>query len=55
MSFKRFLMWCSGRPTVQWSRSIYALLKKGIMGSIHVKLYEIWTSGSIGDVVVRFF
>ena len=29
-------------------------LKKGIMGNIHVKLYEIWTSGS-GDVVYRRF
>ena len=26
-------------------------LKKGIMGNIHVKLYEIWNSGSGGDVV----
>ena len=26
------------------------ILKEGIMGSIHVKLYEIWTSG-LGDVV----
>ena len=25
--------------------------KKSIMGNIHVKLYEIWTSGSEGDVV----
>ena len=25
-------------------------LKEGIMGNIHVKLYEIWTSGS-GDVI----
>ena len=23
------------------------------MGNIHVKLYEIWTSGSEGDVVLR--
>ena len=29
-------------------------LKKGIMGNIHVKLYQIWTSGS-GDVVYRRF
>ena len=28
---------------------IYAILKEDIMGNIHVKLYEIWTSGS-GDV-----
>ena len=25
------------------------------MGKIHVKLYEIWTSGSGGDVVYRHF
>ena len=24
---------------------IYAILKVDIMGNIHVKLYEIWTSG----------
>ena len=48
-SFKRILVWSSGSPPFQWSRTIYALLKKGIMGNIHVKLYEIWTSGS-GDV-----
>ena len=28
----------------------YATLKVGMMGNIHVKLNEIWTSGS-GDVV----
>ena len=49
-SFKRFLIWSSGGPPVQWSRTIYALLKEGIMGNILVKLYEIWTSGSGGDV-----
>ena len=51
MSFKRFLILSSGGPPVQWSRIIYAILKEGIMGNIHVKLYEIWTSGSGGDVV----
>ena len=40
----------SGGPPVQWSGTIYAILKEGIMGNMHVKLYEIWTSGS-GDVV----
>ena len=29
----------------------YALLKEGIMRNIHAKLYEIWTSGSEGDVI----
>ena len=39
--FKRFLIWSSGGPPVQWSGPIYAILKEGIMGNIHVKLYEI--------------
>ena len=26
-------------------------LKEGIMGNIHVKFYEIWTSGLEGDVL----
>ena len=39
------------RMTDQWSGTIYAILKEGIMGNIHVKLYEIWTSDSEGDVV----
>ena len=51
MSFKRFLFLSSGGPPVQWSRTIYAILKEGIMGNIHVKLCEIRTSGSGGDVV----
>ena len=51
MSFKRFLIWSSDGPPVKWSRTIYAILKEGIMGNIHVKLYEILTSGSGGDVV----
>ena len=50
MSFKRFLIWTSGGPRVQWSETIYAILKEGIMGNIHVKLYEIWSSGSEEDV-----
>ena len=46
--FKIFLIWSFGGPPVRWSRTI---LKEGIMGNIYVKLYEIWTSGSGGDVV----
>ena len=53
MLFKRFLIWSSGGPPVQWSGNNYAILKQGIMGNIHVKLYEIWTSGSGGNVVSR--
>ena len=48
MSFKKILIWSSGDPPVQWSGTIYAILKEGIMGNIHVKLYEIRTSGSGG-------
>ena len=51
MLFKRFLIWSSGGPPVQWSGTIYAILKEGITGKILVKLYKIWTSGSGGDVV----
>ena len=51
MSSKIFLIWSSGDPTVKWSGTIYALLIEGIMGNIHVKLYEIRTRGSGGDVV----
>ena len=49
-SFKRFLILSSGGPPVRWSGTIYAILKESIMGTIHVKLYEIWTSGSGGAV-----
>ena len=51
MLFKRFLIRSSGGPRVQWSVTIYAIMKEGIMGNIHVKLYEILISGSEGDVV----
>ena len=51
MSFKRFLIWSSGGSPVCWSGTIYAILKEAILGNIHVKLYEIWTSGLGGDVV----
>ena len=30
---------------------IYAILKEDIIGNIYVKLFEIWTSGSEGDVI----
>ena len=50
MSFKRFLTWRSGSPPVLWSGTICAIFNEGIMGNIHVKLYEIWTSG-LGDVI----
>ena len=40
MLFKRFLIRSSGRPPVRWSGTNYAILKEGIMGNFHVKLYE---------------
>ena len=55
MPFKRFLIWSSGGPPVRWIGTIYAILKEGVMGNIHVKLYEIWTIGSGGDVFYRHF
>ena len=48
MSFKRFLIWSFGSPPVWCSITIDAILKDGIMGNIHVKLYGIWTSVSKG-------
>ena len=48
---QKILIWSSGSPPVWCSRTIYAILKEGIMGNIHVKLYGIWSSGSKGDVV----
>ena len=37
MSFKRFLIWSSGSPPVWCYRTIYAILKEGVMENIHVK------------------
>ena len=51
MLFKRFLIWSFGGPPVRWSETIYAIFKAGIMGNIHVKLYETWTSGLVGNHV----
>ena len=51
MPSKRLLICSSGGPPVQWSVTIYAILKECIMGNIHMKLYEIRTRGSGGDVV----
>ena len=39
MTFKRILIWSLGSPPVWCSRTIYAILKDGIMGNIYVKLY----------------
>ena len=51
MLFNRLLIWSSGGPPVRWSKTVYAILKEGIMGNVPVKLYEIWTGGSGGDVL----
>ena len=40
-----------GFLSVWLSGTIYEILKEGIMGNIHVRLYENRTSGSGGDVV----
>ena len=37
---KVFLICSSGSAPVQWSGTICAILKEGIMRKIHVKLYE---------------
>ena len=46
MSFKCFLIWSSNSPPVRWIGTIYAIFKEGIIGNIHVNLFEIWTSSS---------
>ena len=51
MLFKRILIWSFGSPPVRWSGTIYVILKVGILGSIQVMLYEIWTGGPGGDVI----
>ena len=51
MSFKRLHIWSSGHTPVLWSSTSYAILEESIIGNIHVKLYNIWTSGPGGNVV----
>ena len=51
ISFNKILIWSSGGLQFRWSGTIYVILKEGIIGNIRVKLFEIWTSGSGGDVV----
>ena len=36
-----FLIWSSGSPPVQWSETTCVIMKEGIIGNIHVKIYEI--------------
>ena len=44
-----------GGAEVWWSGTIYAILKEGIMGNIHIKLYEIWIRGSRDVVQTKNF
>ena len=65
-SGKLFLIWASGSGDVVFkdflpgalaallfsgAEPFSAILKEGIIGNIHVKLFEFWTTGSGGDVV----
>ena len=52
---KRFLIWSSGGPFVQWSQTICAILVEGIMRKSSEEILWIWTSGSKGDVFLRYF
>ena len=36
ITFKRFLIWSSGHLPAQCSQTIYAILKEGIIGNIHM-------------------
>ena len=38
------------RPSYSVEQNIFCNLKGGIIKNIHVKIYEIWTSGSGGDI-----
>ena len=38
------LIWSSGRPPVRSGGTIYAIMKGRIIGNIHERLFEIWTS-----------
>ena len=55
MSFKKILYLELWWPSCAVERNNLCNLKEGIMGNIHVKLYEIWTSGSGGYVVLIHF
>ena len=49
MLLKILLIWSPGGPPDHWSGTIYAILEEGSMGNTrnsHLKLFQIWTSGS---------
>ena len=50
MSFKRFLSGALAALLFSGAEPFVQFLKEGIMGNIHVKLYEIWSSGLGGDI-----
>ena len=50
--FKRFLIWSSGSPHVQWSRNIYAILVRALWGTFIWSYLKFWTSGSGGDLML---
>ena len=50
-----FLILSSGGPFVQQSRTICAVLLKGIMRNNSVKFFRFRTSGSGGNVIKRHF
>ena len=43
------LIWGSSSPPVWWSRTIYVILKEGIIGNIHVRLYGILRNDSVNS------
>ena len=51
MLFKDFLSGALAALLFGGPKQFMQTLKEGIMGNIRVKLYEIWTSGSGGDVI----
>ena len=50
MLFKDFSIFSCDGHFVQRSKMICAILVEGNIGNILVKLFEIWTSGSGGNV-----
>ena len=51
MLFKDMLIWGSGGPFVQWSRTIGEILVKVIMRNNSIKLFWIWNSSSGEDAL----
>ena len=39
ISFKDFIIWSSGGPSVRWNGTIFAILVEGISGNLHIKLF----------------